>query len=67
LEDNKKRFIFANEKTYKTMVKDTKTDAMERFMKAKKRKRECLSRLEKSMKEEYEKQTGLSADYFFAL
>lgn len=46
---------------------ETKKELMERFMKAKQRKRECLARLEKSMKEDYERQTGKSADYFFVL
>lgn len=45
----------------------TKEDALLRFQKARQKKRECIARLEKSMKDEYEKRTGKSPDYFFAL
>lgn len=45
----------------------TREQALERFQKAKQRKHEYISRLEKTMKATYEKQTGKSADYFFAL
>lgn len=40
---------------------------MARFMAAKQKKQEVLCRLEKTMKEEYEKRTGLKANYFFAM
>lgn len=45
----------------------TREQAIERFQQAQQRKRECIARLEKSMKETYEKRTGKTADYFFAL
>ncbi|MBR0489592.1 MAG: hypothetical protein IJJ68_05235 [Prevotella sp.] len=38
-----------------------------RYQEARQRKRECVARLEKRMKEEYEKSTGKTADYFFSL
>lgn len=44
-----------------------KEEALARFQKARQRKRECIARLEKSMKAEYEKRTGKTPDYFFAL
>ena len=45
----------------------TKEEALARFQRAKERKRECVAKLEKDMKATYEKKTGKSADYFFAL
>ncbi|MBR5656329.1 MAG: hypothetical protein IKW98_06570 [Prevotella sp.] len=45
----------------------SKEEALARFLKARQQKRECIARLEKSMKETYEQRTGKSADYFFAL
>ena len=44
-----------------------KEEMLERFQKARQQKRDCIARLEKSMKETYEQRTGMSADYFFAL
>ena len=45
----------------------TREQALTRFQRAKLRKRECIDRLEKTMKVDYEKRTGKTADYFFAL
>jgi hypothetical protein len=45
----------------------TREEAQKRFETARQKKRDCLTRLEKNMKEEYEKRTGKTADYFFAL
>lgn len=45
----------------------TKEDVLARFQEARQRKRDCIARLEKSMKADYEKRTGKSPDYFFAL
>lgn len=45
----------------------TKEDALLRFQEARQKKRECIARLEASMKAEYEKRTGKTPDYFFAL
>jgi hypothetical protein len=45
----------------------TREQALTRFQRAKLRKRECIDRLEKTMKVAYEKRTGKTADYFFAL
>lgn len=45
----------------------TKEDIQKRFQKAKQRKRECIAKLEKTMKATYEEKTGKTADYFFAL
>ena len=44
-----------------------KEEVLLRFQKARQKKRECIARLEKSMKDEYEKRTGKTPDYFFAL
>lgn len=44
-----------------------KEEAMARFMAAKERKRIRLQEIEKEMKAEYEKRTGLKPNYFFAL
>lgn len=49
------------------MTQMTKEEAMARFMAAKERKRMRIAELEKQMREEYEKRTGLKANYFFAL
>jgi hypothetical protein len=45
----------------------TKETAMARFMASKKKKQEYIKHLEKKMKAEYEKTTGLQADYFEVL
>ena len=45
----------------------TREEAMARFMAAKKKKRECVSRLEEKMKVAYEKRTGKPANYTFVL
>lgn len=45
----------------------TREQALARFQRAKLRKRECIDKLEKTMKVAYEKRTGKTADYFFAL
>lgn len=47
--------------------KITRDEALAKFRAAKEKKRECLKRLEKSMKEIYKKQTGKEAENFFAL
>lgn len=49
------------------MEEITKEMALRRFQTAAARKRECLRRLEQRMKEKYEAQTGLPANYFFAM
>lgn len=41
--------------------------AMSRFMKAKKKKSDLIKELEVLMKAEYKKETGLEANYFFAM
>lgn len=48
-------------------AKITHEEALAKFEAAKKKKRECLKQLEKSMKEIYKKRTGKEADKFFAL
>lgn len=45
----------------------TKETAMARFMASKKKKQDYIKQLEKRMKAEYEKSTGLQANYFEAL
>ncbi|MBR1469580.1 MAG: hypothetical protein IJ605_05670 [Prevotella sp.] len=45
----------------------TREQALAQFQRAKLRKRECIDKLEKTMKAAYEKQTGKTANYFFAL
>lgn len=45
----------------------TKETAMARFMASKKKKQNYIKQLEKRMKAEYEKATGLQANYFEAL
>lgn len=45
----------------------TREETLSRFQQAKQRKKDCVDRLEKSMKASYEKKTGKTADYFFAL
>lgn len=51
------------------MVKKNKTytAAMSRFMEAKRKKTEIIKELETLIKAEYEQETGLKADYFFAM
>ena len=44
-----------------------KEEALARFQNARQKKRDCIARLEKSMKADYEKRTGKTPDYFFAL
>lgn len=44
-----------------------RNEVLARFEAARQHKRELINRLEKSMKEEYEKETGKAANYFFAL
>lgn len=41
--------------------------AMARFMNAKRKKSELINELEVMIKDEYEKETGLKANYFFAM
>lgn len=53
--------------SFNDMTDMTREEAMRRFMLAKQRKAEILAKLEKEMKEEYEKTTGLKANYFFAM
>lgn len=45
----------------------TQEEARKKFSHAVQRKKEVLAELEKSMKESYEKETGLKANYFFAM
>lgn len=45
----------------------TKEKALAKFQAAKSKKRECLVKLEKTMKETYKKRTGKEAEKFFAL
>lgn len=42
-------------------------EVLARFQKARQKKRDCIARLEKSLKADYEKRTGKTPDYFFAL
>ena len=44
-----------------------KEEVLARFQEARQKKRDCIARLEKSMKADYEKRTGKTPDYFFAL
>ncbi len=48
-------------------TKATKEETLAKFQAARERKRVCLAKLEKSMKEAYKKRTGKEADTFFAL
>lgn len=48
-------------------MQTTREQALSRLKKAQQRKRECIARLEKSMKTTYEERTGKPANYFFAL
>lgn len=50
-----------------TKVKKTKEEVLAKFQAAREKKRECLTRLEKSMKKTYKKRTGNDAGDFFAL
>ena len=45
----------------------TKEEAMARFMAAKEKKRQCITRLEARMKQAYEERTGKPANYTFVL
>lgn len=45
----------------------SKGTVRERFRQSQEQKKQVIARLEKSMKEAYEKETGLSANYFFAM
>ena len=49
------------------MIENAKEVAKSRFERSRARKQQVIAMLEKSMKKKYEKQTGLSADYFFAM
>ena len=48
-------------------TKATKEETLAKFQAAREKKRVCLAKLEKSMKETYKKRTGKEADTFFAL
>ncbi len=48
-------------------VKMTREMAMTRFMAAKRKKQECVDRMSKELKEQYEKETGLEAKYISVL
>ena len=52
-------------KTSLTMT--AREEALARFQKARQKKRDCIARLKKSMRADYEKRTGKTPDYFFAL
>ena len=52
---------------YNTREQGNKQEALARFQAAKQKKKECLSQLEKDMKQTYEEKTGKKAEYFFAL
>lgn len=45
----------------------TKEEALRRFAAAKTKKRQKIAQLEKEMKQLYEQETGLKANYFVAL
>lgn len=51
------------------MQKENKThvSVMSRFMEAKRKKTELIKELETLIKTEYEQETGLKAEYFFAM
>ena len=60
--------FFCSENTkQEVMTTMTKEQAMEKFMFAKKKKRECIEALAKKIKENYESKIGLQANYFFAM
>ncbi len=42
-------------------------EVLARFKEAKRRKHEIVSEMEKTMKEQYERETGKKANYFFVL
>ena len=48
-------------------TKAMKEETLAKFQAAREKKRVCLAKLEKSMKETYKKRTGKEADTFFAL
>lgn len=48
-------------------TKVTKEETLAKFQAAREKKRACLAKLEKSMKEAYKKRTGKDAETFFAL
>ncbi|RHO67717.1 hypothetical protein DW083_17225 [Parabacteroides sp. AF48-14] len=50
-----------------TKRKITREEALAKFQAAKEKKQECLTLLEKSMKETYKERTGKDAEKFFAL
>ena len=58
------KIIFSQKMKKMTITKET---AMARFMASKKKKQDYIKQLEKRMKAEYEKATGLQANYFEAL
>lgn len=45
----------------------TREEAMARFIAARNKKHECIERIEKRMKDEFEQRTGEKATYTFAL
>lgn len=57
------------EETNKTQARSatTKEEVLVKLQVAQEKKRACLSRLEKSMKETYKKRTGKDAESFFAM
>ena len=57
------------ELNHKAMEKKkiNREEALARLQAAREKKRECIARLEKSMKEAYRKRTGEDAKSFFAL
>ncbi len=57
------------EETNKTQARSatTKEEVLAKLQAAQEKKRACLSRLEKSMKETYKKRTGKDAESFFAM
>ena len=59
--------IFATLNNKRVLIMTAKEEVLLRFQKARQKKRECIARVEKSMKDEYEKRTGKTPDYFFAL
>lgn len=65
---NKKVLSLQKERTdVMVKTKATKEETLAKFQAARERKRVCLAKLEKSMREAYKKRTGKEADTFFAL
>ena len=65
----KKKATFAMISVQYEMEKKTMTreEALTHFLTARQHKREVVADLEKTMKAEYEKETGKKANYFFSL